>query len=142
MKKTRKNILTYYKKCGIIVKQTKKHIPRGISAVGSARHWQCRGHGFESRMLHNEKRHLYGVFFRYAHFIYGTRSSVKKTVRWTVFSGDRRFLQGTHFKICTHALQKPRRVPYAHFIYGTRSSVKKTVRWTVFSGDRRILRST
>lgn len=30
------------------------HIPkRGISAVGSARHWQCRGHGFESRMLQN-----------------------------------------------------------------------------------------
>ena len=25
---------------------------RGISAVGSAPHWQCGGHGFESRMLH------------------------------------------------------------------------------------------
>ena len=24
----------------------------GISAVGSAPHWQCGGHGFESRMLH------------------------------------------------------------------------------------------
>ncbi len=25
---------------------------RGISAVGSAPHWQCGGHGFKSRMLH------------------------------------------------------------------------------------------
>lgn len=25
---------------------------RGISAAGSAPHWQCGGHGFESRMLH------------------------------------------------------------------------------------------
>ena len=24
----------------------------GISAVGSVPHWQCGGHGFESRMLH------------------------------------------------------------------------------------------
>ena len=24
----------------------------GIGAVGSAPHWQCGGHGFESRMLH------------------------------------------------------------------------------------------
>lgn len=24
----------------------------GVSAVGSARHWQCRGHEFESRTLH------------------------------------------------------------------------------------------
>ena len=24
----------------------------GISAVGSAPHWQCGGHGFKSRMLH------------------------------------------------------------------------------------------
>ena len=28
---------------------------RGISAVGSARHWQCRGQGFESPMLHQSK---------------------------------------------------------------------------------------
>ena len=27
---------------------------RGISAAGSAPHWQCGGHGFESRMLHFE----------------------------------------------------------------------------------------
>ena len=26
---------------------------RGISAAGSAPHWQCGGHGFESRMLHH-----------------------------------------------------------------------------------------
>ena len=26
----------------------------GISAAGSAPHWQCGGHGFESRMLHFE----------------------------------------------------------------------------------------
>ena len=25
----------------------------GIGAVGSAPHWQCGGHGFESRMLHH-----------------------------------------------------------------------------------------
>ena len=132
MKKIRKIILTYEKKCGIIIKQRNQTIShgalaqlgvqgtqlrtpetlskigrnfsapppltrcrrsvdkstrpitaifqipkRGISAVGSARHWQCRGHGFESRMLHNEKRHRKGVFFRYAHFIYGIRSSEK-----------------------------------------------------------------
>ena len=28
---------------------------RGISAVGSAPHWQCGGHGFKSRMLHLSK---------------------------------------------------------------------------------------
>ena len=27
----------------------------GISAAGSAPHWQCGGHGFESRMLHHSK---------------------------------------------------------------------------------------
>lgn len=26
--------------------------PRGISAVGSASHWQCGGQGFKSPMLH------------------------------------------------------------------------------------------
>ena len=29
---------------------------RGISAVGSAQHWQCWGQGFESPMLHRKKR--------------------------------------------------------------------------------------
>ena len=29
-----------------------RHKERGISAAGSAPHWQCGGHGFESRMLH------------------------------------------------------------------------------------------
>ena len=28
---------------------------RGVSAVGSARHWQCRGQGFESPTLHKKK---------------------------------------------------------------------------------------
>ena len=28
---------------------------RGISAVGSAPHWQCGGHGFKSRILHLSK---------------------------------------------------------------------------------------
>ena len=32
-----------------------KHI-RGISAVGSAQHWQCWGQGFESPMLHQNSR--------------------------------------------------------------------------------------
>ena len=31
---------------------------RGISAVGSAQHWQCWGHGFESRMLHHIKKRI------------------------------------------------------------------------------------
>ena len=31
------------------------YIYRGVSAAGSARHWQCRGHGFESRTLHQQK---------------------------------------------------------------------------------------
>lgn len=31
------------------------HIPWGISAAGSARHWQCRGQGFKSPMLHQSK---------------------------------------------------------------------------------------
>ncbi len=44
---------------------------------------------------------------------YGTRSSVKKTVRWTVFSGDRRFLQVINEPISTYDLQKSRRVPYS-----------------------------
>ena len=30
---------------------------RGISAVGSAQHWQCWGQGFESPMLHQTKPH-------------------------------------------------------------------------------------
>lgn len=29
--------------------------PRGISAVGSASHWQCGGQGFKSPMLHQKK---------------------------------------------------------------------------------------
>ena len=33
--------------------KTESNIARGISAAGSARHWQCRGQGFESPMLHS-----------------------------------------------------------------------------------------
>ena len=29
---------------------------RGISAVGSASHWQCEGQGFKSLMLHKKER--------------------------------------------------------------------------------------
>ena len=32
------------------------HAAWGISAVGSASHWQCGGHGFKSRILHHKKR--------------------------------------------------------------------------------------
>ena len=32
------------------------HPKRGISAVGSAQHWQCWGQGFESPMLHQKSR--------------------------------------------------------------------------------------
>ncbi len=34
----------------------------GISAVGSASHWQCEGHGFESRMLQDVKKSQLRVF--------------------------------------------------------------------------------
>ena len=36
---------------------------RGISAVGSASHWQCGGQGFKSPMLHQKSRHKRGGFF-------------------------------------------------------------------------------
>ena len=32
-----------------------RHHTWGISAVGSAQHWQCWGQGFKSPMLHQEK---------------------------------------------------------------------------------------
>ncbi len=35
---------------------------RGISAVGSAQHWQCWGQGFKSPMLHH-KKHFFEVLF-------------------------------------------------------------------------------
>lgn len=35
----------------------------GISAVGSAPHWQCGGHGFKSRMLHRYKPCIYRAYF-------------------------------------------------------------------------------
>ncbi len=44
-----KYMLTDEKCCAIICRS------RGISAVGSAQHWQCWGHGFESRMLHQNQ---------------------------------------------------------------------------------------
>ena len=31
---------------------------RGISAVGSAQHWQCWGQGFESPMLHQKEKQI------------------------------------------------------------------------------------
>ena len=37
---------------GTTVCRTLESQQRGIGAVGSAPHWQCGGHGFESRMLH------------------------------------------------------------------------------------------
>lgn len=38
----------------------------GVSAVGSARHWQCRGHGFKSRTLHHLKDTYYKCLFFHA----------------------------------------------------------------------------
>ena len=35
---------------------------RGISAVGSAPHWQCGGHGFKSRMLQRKESVFTGSF--------------------------------------------------------------------------------
>ena len=35
---------------------------RGVSAVGSAQHWQCWGHGFKSRTLQNPNFILAGGF--------------------------------------------------------------------------------
>ncbi len=45
-KKKYKKLLTKAQLCDRIYKS------RGISAVGSAQHWQCWGQGFESPMLH------------------------------------------------------------------------------------------
>ena len=45
---SRKKCLIFPKLYGIMKKRW------GISAVGSAPHWQCGGHGFKSRMLHLE----------------------------------------------------------------------------------------
>ena len=39
-----------------------RHKERGISAAGSAPHWQCGGHGFKSRMLHFKKSVFTGFF--------------------------------------------------------------------------------
>ncbi len=89
----------------------------------------------------------------------GDQSSVKKTVRWTVFSGDRRILRSTQNEVCIYASQNSRRIPPGPpkqkksllrlFLFwcsyvkgGIRSSVKKTVRGTVFSGDQRFLQGT
>ncbi len=42
---------------------------RGVSAVGSAQHWQCWGHGFKSRTLHTKSTsRLGGVLFVYLRF--------------------------------------------------------------------------
>lgn len=38
-------------------------LPWGVGAAGSARHWQCRGQGFESPTLHHKKTSLKEVFF-------------------------------------------------------------------------------
>ena len=37
---------------------------RGISAVGSAQHWQCWGQGFESPMLHQKRKNPAKVDFK------------------------------------------------------------------------------
>ncbi len=37
----------------------------GISAVGSASHWQCGGQGFESPMLHQTKNGGISDFYRF-----------------------------------------------------------------------------
>lgn len=42
-----------YKKTNFCI--ISNHIPWGISAAGSARHWQCRGQGFKSPMLHQTR---------------------------------------------------------------------------------------
>ncbi len=45
------------------------------------------------------------------HYMRGIRSSVKKTSRGLVFSGDRRFLRSTRNEVCTYASQKSRTNP-------------------------------
>ena len=53
-------VLTIVSKYGIITTENKDfssfNYVRGISAVGSAQHWQCWGHGFESRTLRQMAR--------------------------------------------------------------------------------------
>ena len=47
-KKVANSFLTSESNCAILT-------ARGISAVGSAQHWQCWGQGFKSPMLHQKK---------------------------------------------------------------------------------------
>ena len=47
---------------------------RGISAAGSAQHWQCWGQGFESPMLHQQKKNIClprQMFFFWMMFAFG-----------------------------------------------------------------------
>ena len=60
---------------------------RGISAAGSAPHWQCGGQGFEPPMLHQMKRDgFYVVSFHFLFYITGARTregaSVGENIRW------------------------------------------------------------
>ena len=51
----------------MIYKRSRERAELGISAVGSAPHWQCGGQEFESPMLHQVQQmnviHLSAVFF-------------------------------------------------------------------------------
>ena len=45
----------------------------GISAVGSAQHWQCWGQGFKSPMLHHRKHFERSAFLLYLRILYRKR---------------------------------------------------------------------
>ena len=59
--------------------------PWGISAVGSAPHWQCGGHGFESRMLHQKEKPPTRRFFFLYFSLLSLLSSLLSAVLWRLF---------------------------------------------------------
>ena len=55
----------------------------GISAVGSAQHWQCWGQGFKSPMLHHRKHFERSAFLLYVRILYRKRWKNRQRVEKT-----------------------------------------------------------
>ena len=55
----------------------------GISAVGSAQHWQCWGQGFKSPMLHHRKHFERSAFLLYLRILYRKRWKNRQRVKKT-----------------------------------------------------------
>ena len=60
--------------------------PRGISAVGSASHWQCGGQGFKSPMLHQKSTEHFCVsyFFYFSKSMGDLKGEAQRTARCAV----------------------------------------------------------